>query len=363
MLAEASSPLAVNLHFLDKDKNFPAGQVCPNFQEGDFKSYDDVVAFGQSVDVLSIEIENVNTDALKALEAQGKKVFPKPSTIAMIKDKGLQKEFYKENGLATSAFTLIESKQELMRLISEGQLSFPFVQKSREAGYDGKGVAIIKSEQDYDHIMDTASVIEDLVPIEKELAITVACNESGEKVFYPVVEMVFNEQGNLLDYLLSPSSVTDEIKEECRKLAADITESLNYVGLLAIELFLTKSGEVIINEMAPRTHNSGHHTIDASNFSQFELHLRTLIDLPLRPINQNGLAIMYNLLGEVGYTGDVIYEGLEEVLKMEDVFVHLYGKSQTKPLRKMGHVTLIGKDLVELKSKLDFIKKTLKVKA
>ena len=363
MLAQATVPYAIELHFLDKDPSFPAGEVSGHFHQGDFKNYDDVLNFGRQMDIITIEIENVNVDALKQLENEGKKVFPQAHVIESIKDKGLQKEFYRNQGFSTSEFFLVEDKQEILTRINEGSLNMPFVQKSRTAGYDGKGVAIIRSEDDYDLLMDTPSVIELLVDINKELAITVARNESGDIITYPVVEMAFNASGNLLDYLLSPADVPEDIKDKCEQIARRLIDALDMVGILAVELFYTKDGSIIINEVAPRTHNSGHHTINASNYSQFDVHLRSVCNLPLRDIQQDNVAIMINLLGEPGYTGDVYYEGFNEIVAMDNVYVHLYGKKMTKPLRKMGHVTIVASELQMALDKMSTIKSTLKVKA
>lgn len=363
MLAQESIPYAVDLHFLDKDPSFPAGQVSPSFHSGSFNNFEDVLNFGRQMDIITIEIENVNTEALKILESEGKKVFPQASVIELIKDKGLQKEFYRDNDLPTSEFVLVDGKKEILDLMETGRLEFPFVQKSRTEGYDGKGVSLIRTSDDMDKIMDTASVIESLVDIEKELAISIAVNESGQKITYPVVEMVFNHDGNLLDYLLCPARISDTLEDKCRKIAERVSDKLGIIGLLAIELFLTRDGDIIINEMAPRTHNSGHHSLDACNYSQFEIHLRSIMNMPLNSIELNKQAVMVNLLGEKGYTGEVIYEGIDQVLSLNDVFVHLYGKKITKPLRKMGHVNILENDDKKLEEKIRIVKSTLKVKA
>ncbi|NNE25266.1 MAG: 5-(carboxyamino)imidazole ribonucleotide synthase [Saprospiraceae bacterium] len=362
MLAQATIPYAIELHFLDQDASFPAGEVSGHFHRGSFKDYEDVLHFGRQMDIITIEIENVNVEALKQLESEGKKVFPQAHVIERIKDKGLQKQFYRAQGFETSAFILINDKQEILDKISDGTLSLPFVQKSRTAGYDGKGVAIIRDEKSLDMLMDTPSVIESLVDIQKELAITVAKNERGDVITYPVVEMAFNASGNLLDYLLSPAEVTPEIQDKCRSIAKKLIDALDMVGILAVELFYTKSGEIIINEIAPRTHNSGHHTINASNYSQFDVHLRSITNMPLKAIRQDNVALMINLLGETGHTGEVYYEGFDELVAMDNVYVHLYGKKITKPLRKMGHVNIIAEDKQSALDKMAIIKSTLKVK-
>ncbi|MBT8190624.1 MAG: 5-(carboxyamino)imidazole ribonucleotide synthase [Bacteroidia bacterium] len=363
MLAQESIPYAVDLHFLDADPSFPAGQVCPSFHTGNFNNYDDVLNFGRQMDIITIEIENVNTDALKVLESEGKRVYPQASVIELIKDKGTQKQFYKKNNLPTSEFILADNKAAILQLIEDGHLKYPFVQKSRTEGYDGRGVSLIRSSQDDSKLMDTSSVIESLVDIDKELAISIAVNESKQKITFPVVEMVFNSEGNLLDYLLSPARIGEDINKRCIELAEKIVDKLGMTGILAIELFLTKNGDILINEIAPRTHNSGHHTLNASNYSQFEIHLRSIMNMPLNPIEQYKQAVMINLLGDKDYTGDAIYEGLEQVLSLDDVYVHLYGKKTTKPLRKMGHVNILENDDNVLDEKIEFVKSSLKVKA
>ena len=363
MLAQATIPYAIELHFLDQDPSFPAGEVSGHFHTGRFKNYDDVLSFGRLMDIITIEIENVNVEALKVLESEGKKVYPQAHVIERIKDKGLQKEFYRAQGFQTSEFILVEGKDEILEKINKGQIGLPFVQKSRTAGYDGKGVAIIRDENAFDLIMDTPSVLEDMVDINKELAITVARNEKGDVITYPVVEMAFNESGNLLDYLLSPADIPEEVRNECEQIARSLIDALDMVGILAVELFYTNSGDIIINEIAPRTHNSGHHTINASNYSQFDVHLRSVCNLPLKSIRQDNVALMINILGEPGFTGDVYYEGFEEVVAMENVYVHLYGKKTTKPLRKMGHVNIVEKEIKTAFDKMAIIKSTLKVKA
>ncbi len=363
MLAQASIPLALDIHFLDNDSSFPAAQVSGNFHHGNFKDFDDVLSFGRKMDVVSIEIENVNVDALYQLESEGVKVYPQARVVETIKDKGLQKQFYKENHLASSSFTLVNDAGELKAKIESGKINYPFVQKSRTAGYDGKGVSIIRSVKDLPNIMDTPSVIEDLVSIEKELAVTIGRNAAGQQIVFPVVEMAFNVKGNLLDYLVSPAQIDSEIELQCKQIAKTIAEKIDIVGLLAVELFLTDEGKILINEVAPRTHNSGHHTIDACNYSQFEVQLKSILNLPLPDIKQDKSAIMINLLGSEGSQGPACYEGLEDVISLEEVYVHLYGKQITKPFRKMGHVTIIEEDFEKALETMNYIKSNLKIKA
>ncbi len=361
MLALAAHNWDVTTWALDADQSFPAGPVCSHFVEGNFKNYDDVYRFGKQVDVLTIEIEHVNTDALLKLEAEGLKIHPSPAKLNIIKDKGLQKEFYQKNNLPTSAFQLYESGEAIRAAISDGTLHFPFVQKSRTAGYDGKGVAVIKSENDLHLLMPDASVVEDLVDIEKEIAVIVARNEQGEVSAFPPVEMEFNPVANLVEFLVCPAGLDEKTAKAAEALARDTIEAYGICGLLAVELFLTKDNQLLINEVAPRPHNSGHHTIDSCYTSQFEQHLRAILDLPLGSTNMKTASVMVNLLGEPGYTGPVEYAGFDDCVKMEGVKVHLYGKTVTKPYRKMGHVTILAQDLESAKTKARKVKETLKV--
>jgi 5-(carboxyamino)imidazole ribonucleotide synthase len=361
MMALAAHNWDLTTWALDGSKTFPAGPVVSHFVEGNFNNYDDVYAFGKQVDVLTIEIEHVNTDALLQLEKEGLKVHPSPSALNIIKDKGLQKEFYKKNNLPTSPFNLWENKSALLNAINSGELKFPFVQKSREAGYDGKGVAVIKSENDLHLIMDTPSMVEEMVDIEVEIAVVVARNENGEVKAFPPVAMEFNPIANLVEFLVCPAGLDEKIAQQAEALAVKTINAYNICGLLAVELFLGKNGELLINEVAPRPHNSGHHTIDSCYTSQYEQHLRGILNLPLGSTKMKTASVMVNLLGEPGFTGPVNYEGLEDCLKMEGVKIHLYGKAVTKPYRKMGHVTVLDADLDNAKSKARRVKEILKV--
>lgn len=363
MLAQEASTLDIDLHFLDKGKDYPAAKLSQNITIGDFTNYEDVLNFGKEMDIISIEIENVNTDALDQLEAMGKKVYPQSSVIKTIKDKGLQKEFYKTNALPTSAFFLVKNAEEIKAALADARLDYPFVQKSRLAGYDGKGVAVILNDADLSKLMDTPSVIEKLVDIRKELAVIVARNSKGQITVFNPVEMVFNEKGNLLDYLLSPADIDTDIADRCKELSVQTAEKLNITGILAVELFLNNNGDILINEVAPRTHNSGHHTIDAQSISQFDLHLRTILSLPVPGKIDTRPAMMINLLGELDAMGSPCYSGIEEVLQMENVFIHIYGKTAVKPLRKMGHITILFDNIDEAREKANFIKSNLKVQS
>ncbi len=345
MLALAAANWGIPFHVLDASPDFPAGPYCTNFTEGSFKDFDDVYNFGKDKDVVTIEIEHVNTEALIQLEKEGVTVHPNPSALNIIKDKGLQKQFYKDKGLATSSFKLYSSDIEVLSAISGGEIFYPFVQKSRTAGYDGKGVAVIKNMSDKGKILEGPCVIEPLVDIDKEIAVIVARNENGEVVAYPAVEMEFDARANLVEFLFCPANISKEIAEQAEAMAKATIAAYDMCGLLAVELFLTKSGDLLINEVAPRTHNSGHHTIDSCITSQFEMQLLAILNLPLGSTRITSPSVMVNLLGTEGFTGPAVYEGMAECLQIPGAKFHLYGKNITKPFRKMGHATVVDEDL------------------
>lgn len=359
MMYEAITKWDLDIHFLDKSKDFPVGRICPNLVEGDFTDYNDVMTFGADKDIISIEIEGVNLEALKDLEKQGKKVHPAPAALKIIKDKGLQKMFYESYKLPSSAFTLYEDATAIKDAIQTGDLIFPFVQKARTGGYDGRGVAVIKSADDLNQLLDSPSLVENLVDIKKEIAVIVARNEQGEMKYYDPVEMVFDDHANLVDYLFAPADISNEHYKKAVTLSLELIQHLNICGLLAVELFITNDDEVLINEVAPRTHNSGHHTIEACITSQFEQHVRGILNLPLGDTQLIIPAVMINLLGAPDVTGKVKYEGFEEVCREKGAHVHIYGKAETKPYRKMGHITLTNHNLKEAKEHVSHIKNTL----
>lgn len=361
MLIQSASNWDLDISILDPSSEAPCKDLCSCFYQGKLTDEETVYAFGKRVDIITIEIEAVNTNALKRLKKEGKKVIPEPEVLEIIQDKGLQKEFYTKNNLPTSNFKLFSDKNEIQKALELKELLFPFVQKSRKDGYDGKGVAVIKTEADISKLMDAPSVIEEMVKIKKEIAVIVAKNESGEIKAFPSCEMDFHPEANLVEFLFSPSEINFEIEEKAQKLAIDTITAFNTCGLLAVEMFLTENNELLINEVAPRPHNSGHHTIEANITSQYEQHLRTLLNLPLGNTAMLSPAVMVNLLGEDGYNGKAIYKGFEEVSKISGVKVHLYGKAETKPFRKMGHVTVIDKDLEIAKTNAKRVKEILKV--
>ncbi len=361
MLSQAASRFGHQLHFLDQESSFPAAQISTHFTQGSFNDYEDVLNFGKGLDVISIEIENVNTAALKELEKLGKKVYPQSNVIDLIKDKGTQKAFYDSNDIPTSSFILCDGKSDIERNIEQKKIKLPFVQKARTGGYDGKGVQIINNDNQLERLMDVPSVIEQKIAIEKELSVVIARNHHGEVAIYDVVEMVFDPEANLVDYLFAPAQISIDIAEKCKQIALKITDKLDIIGILAVEMFLTKEGEVIVNEMAPRTHNSGHHTIDSSICSQFEQHYRILNHLPLGSTQMRSLGAMVNLVGEPNYRGKPYYQGIDKICKISGVFPHIYGKDITKPNRKMGHVNIVAKDLNEAQEKISLVKNNIKV--
>lgn len=349
----------IHVHCLDSDPEAPCKHLATTFTQGSLKDFETVYQFGKNKDVVTVEIEHVNVEALQKLEAEGIKVFPQASVLKMVQDKGFQKQFYKENNLPTADFQLIDNKETLKKL----NKAFPYVLKWRKGGYDGKGVQIMRSDADFELLVDTPYVIEEMVPFTKELSVIVARNEQGKCVVYPTVECEFNPQINLVEFLFTPAEISPEIEKQAQQLALQVIESLSMVGILAVELFLTNSGELLINEIAPRPHNSGHHTIECCFTSQFEQHLRSIINAPLGSTKLITPGVMINLLGEAGFEGPAYYENLNTVMEIEGVSVHLYGKEFTKPFRKMGHITVFGDDLVELKKTGRKVAKELKIKS
>jgi 5-(carboxyamino)imidazole ribonucleotide synthase len=349
----------VHVHCIDQDPAAPCSLIASSFTVGSLNDYDAILAFGADKDVITVEIENVSIEALVELEKQGKKVFPQPRVLATIKDKGTQKAFYDQHQIPTAPFKLVRNKAELVANCPE----FPFVLKLRTGGYDGKGVQIIRSKQDLQTAFDAPCVIEEMIPFSKELSVIVARNESGQTAVYPTVECEFNPVANLVEFLFSPADIPQEIEKKAEEIALQVIDQLQMVGILAVELFLTETGEILVNEIAPRPHNSGHHTIECCYTSQFEQHLRSIVNAPLGSANLIVPGVMINLLGEENFEGDAMYEGIEEVMSWPGVAVHLYGKQKTKGFRKMGHVTIYGANLENCKSLGRKVATTLKIKA
>jgi 5-(carboxyamino)imidazole ribonucleotide synthase len=352
------SGIDFNTHFsvLDPDASAPCSAIS-TFTHGKLTDYQTVVDFGIRCDLITIEIENVNVEALKELVRQGKRVFPQPEVIELIQDKRKQKQFYKKNGIPTADFILTQSKQEVL----DNKWFLPAVNKLGKEGYDGRGVQVLRTEDDLEKAFDTPGLLEKLIDFDKEIAVIVARNEKGEIVSYPAVEMVFHPTANLVEYLFAPAAISQQVALEADAIAISIIEKLGMIGLLAVELFVTKDGKVLVNEVAPRPHNSGHQTIEANATSQYEQQLRAILNLPLGSTLAYQPSAMINLLGEEGHSGEAKYVGLEEVLSITGTHIHLYGKKTTKPFRKMGHVTIIDTDIESLKKKAYFVKQTLKV--
>ncbi|UKN01754.1 5-(carboxyamino)imidazole ribonucleotide synthase [Paracrocinitomix mangrovi] len=355
MIYQEAINLGIDLYFLDAADS-PCSFISPNFKTGTITNYDDVYNFGKDKDVITIEIENVNVEALFKLKEEGVAIFPEPEAIQLIQDKGLQKQFYQEIGVPTAPFKLIDSKIEL-----HDYADFPVMQKMRKGGYDGKGVQVLRSSSDIEIAFEVPSVLENFVDLDKELSVIVARDVNGNTKSFPVVEQEFNAEANLVEFLFSPADIDKNIETKAQEIAEKIIRSLNMTGLLAVEFFLSKSGELFVNEIAPRPHNSGHQTIEGNYTSQFEQHLRSISGLPLGETAITLPSVMVNLLGEKGSAGEAEYLGIEEILSWKGVNVHVYGKKTSKPFRKMGHITVVDESLEEAKNRALKVKETIKV--
>ena len=346
---------------LDPSPEAPARFGCHTFFQGDLMDYDTVYQFGKQADLVTFEIENVNVDALERLESEGIKVYPTPKSLRIIQDKGAQKAFYKAHGIPTAPFEPFPSPALLATAVAEGRWTYPFVWKSTRFGHDGNGVKIVRNPQDLHALPEGPCIAELCADIDKELAVIVARSPKGEVATYPVVEMEFHPEANQVEYVLCPARIAEPISDQARKIALQVAEAFGSIGLLAVELFLTKEGEIWVNEVAPRPHNSGHYSIEASYTSQFEQHLRAILNLPLGSTESKVAGVMVNLVGAEGYAGDVIYEHIEDVLSLQGVTPHIYGKRQTRPFRKMGHITITHPDIEQARSLAQKVKETIKV--
>ncbi|MCJ0743534.1 5-(carboxyamino)imidazole ribonucleotide synthase [Pedobacter montanisoli] len=342
---------------LDPDAEAPCKNIANKFECGSITDYDTVYNFGKKADIITIEIEKVNIEALEQLEKEGKLVFPQPRVIRLIQDKGIQKQFFKENDIPTAPFQLVHGKEDILNSI----ISFPYILKQRKDGYDGKGVMRINGITDIDRAFEAPSLIEELVDFEKEIAVIVARNPNGDMRTFPMVEMEFNAEANLVEFLISPSTYPENIQQKAEKIAIQIATALNITGILAVEMFITRNGDILVNELAPRPHNSGHQTIEGNYVSQFDQHLRAIFNLPLGDTRTLANSVMVNLLGEKGHDGVAKYAGLEKVMSVDGVYIHLYGKKYTKPFRKMGHVTIVDQNREKAIEKARFVQDTLKV--
>ncbi len=346
---------------LDSSNDVPCAQICNEFHKGDLMNYNDVLNFGNLVDVLTIEIEHVNVDALETLEKQGKKVFPSSKVLRIIQNKAIQKQFFVDNQIPTAPFFSYKNTSELVDLANKRSIPFPFVWKTAQFGYDGTGVKVIKSISDLDNLPNVECIIEELIPFKNELAVIVARNSDREVKTYPVVEMEFHPEANQVEYVICPARIDNEIALKAQDIALKVTKAFDFVGLLAVELFQTQDDEIIVNEVAPRTHNSGHYSIEASFTNQFEQHIRAILNLPLGDTSSKVAGIMVNLVGEEGFSGDVVYQNIEDILKIDGVTPHIYGKKQTRPFRKMGHVTIVNNNIDEARKTAAIVKKTIRV--
>jgi 5-(carboxyamino)imidazole ribonucleotide synthase len=355
MLLQAAANYPVQTYVLENDEDCPAAHLCHHFFKGDIRDFDDVYRFGKMLDALTIEIENVNVDALDKLELEGVKIFPRPYVLRTIKNKILQKEYYSINEIPTSAFRITNSLKEL-----EAAADFlPAVHKLGEGGYDGKGVQVIREKKDMTAGFNEPAILEKMVAIEKEIAVMVAINDKGDTAIYPPVEMLFDQRLNLLDYQLCPATIPEKQLWKVEAIALSVVRNFKSAGIFAVELFIDKDGNVLVNETAPRVHNSGHHTIESHYSSQFDMLWRIMLDYPLGNTAAILPSIMVNIIGAEGHSGKVHYEGLDEVLKIDNAFVHLYGKAETRPGRKMGHVTIMAREKQELLFQSNKVKRTL----
>lgn len=361
MLLTETQKYDIYTAILDASSEAPCAQICNEFHVGNLLDFEAVYNFGKKVDVLTIEIEHVNIKALYQLEKEGLKIYPQPSVIEIIQHKGKQKDFFVEKNIPTSPHKRFKNKSDLVTFYNENSLEFPFVWKSAQFGYDGTGVKVVRSQDDIENLADTDCIIEELIPFKNELAVIVARNANGEIKTYPVVEMEFHPEANQVEYVICPARIEASIATKAREIALNVAKSFEHVGLLAVEMFQTNTDEILVNEVAPRTHNSGHYSIEASYTSQFEQHLRTVLNLPLGNTDSKVAGIMVNLVGTEGYTGDVIYENIEKVMEIDGVTPHIYGKKTTKPFRKMGHVTIVDSDINKAREIAQKVKETIRV--
>ena len=360
LLAEARK-FDIQTYILDPSEEAPSRFGATVFKKGDLMHFDTVYSFGKLVDLLTIEIENVNLDALQKLEEEGLKVYPSAATLRQIQNKGDQKDFYLKNDIPTSKYKRFVDLESLEKSVESSKTHLPFVWKCAQFGYDGNGVKIVRSTMDLLHLPDVECIAEEMIDFKNELAVIVTRNVSGEIKTYPVVEMEFHPEANQVEYVICPARIDYKVAEKAQEIALKVSEKFNHVGLLAVELFLTQNDEILVNEVAPRPHNSGHHTIEASYTSQFENHLRAILNLPLGKTDSKVAGIMVNLVGEEGFSGPVVYENIEKIMAIDGVTPHIYGKRETRPFRKMGHVTIVNEDMVEARRIAEVVKNSIRV--
>lgn len=361
MMLSETRKFDIQTYVLDPSEEAPSRIACNKFFQGNLMDFDTVYNFGKQVDVLTFEIELVNIEALEKLESEGVKVFPSPKTLRGIQNKGTQKDFYVKNNIPTAPHKRFHSIGDLKSEVENAIISLPFVWKSAEFGYDGNGVKVVRSAQDLDNLPNVECIAEEMVPFKNELAVIVVRNPSGEIKTYPVVEMEFHPEANQVEYVICPARIDEKVAEKARAIALNVSEKFNHVGLLAVEMFQTNDDEILVNEVAPRPHNSGHYSIEASYTSQFENHLRAILDLPLGNTDSKVAGIMVNLVGEEGFSGQVVYENIEKIMAIDGVTPHIYGKRETRPFRKMGHVTIVNEDIAEARKVAEEVKKLIRV--
>lgn len=351
----------IQTYVLDPSDEAPCKIACNQFFKGDLMDFDTVYNFGKKVDVLTIEIELVNLDALEKLESEGLKVYPSPKTLRLIQNKGVQKEFYSQNNIPTAPFNRFETLSLLKSSVENNEITLPFVWKCTEFGYDGNGVKVVRQVSDLDQLPEVECIAETMIPFKNELAVIVCRNPSGEIKTYPVVEMEFHPEANQVEYVICPARIDDAVAKKAREIALNVSEKFNHVGLLAVEMFQTQDDDVLVNEVAPRPHNSGHYSIEASYTSQFEQHIRAVLNLPLGNTDSKVAGIMVNLVGAEGFSGNVVYENIEKIMAWDGVTPHIYGKRQTRPFRKMGHVTIVNENIAEARRIAEDVKNTIRV--
>ena len=361
MLLAETQKFDVHTSILDSNPKAPCAEICNTFVVGDLLDFDAVYNFGKTVDLLTIEIENVNLDALDKLQAEGLTIYPKPKDLRVIQSKARQKNFYIDHQIPTAEFSHYAYLEELIHSYENEIIHFPFVWKAARFGYDGNGVKIVRNLDDLNSLPNVECITEQLIPFKNELAVIVARNTDGETTTYPVVEMEFHPEANQVEYVICPARIDAVVAEKARKTALKVVNELDFVGLLAVEMFQTKTDDILVNEVAPRPHNSGHYSIEASYTNQFEQHLRSILNLPLGNTESKVAGIMVNLVGAEGFSGDVIYENLNDILKIDGVTPHIYGKKETRPFRKMGHVTIVNKDIDKAREIAQKVKETIKV--
>jgi 5-(carboxyamino)imidazole ribonucleotide synthase len=361
MLLAETQKFDIHTAVLESNKNAPCAAICNEFVIGDLLDFEAVYNFGKKVDLLTIEIENINLDALDRLEAEGVKIFPKPKDLRIIQSKARQKKFYLKNHIPTADFHHFEHLDELKNSFENKNITFPFVWKAARFGYDGNGVKIVRNSSDLNSLPNEECIIEELIPFKNEFAVIVAKNEGGETKTYPVVEMEFHPEANQVEYVICPARINANIAKKAREIALKVVNDLDFVGLLAVEMFQTETDDILVNEVAPRPHNSGHYSIEASYTNQFEQHLRSILNLPLGSTASKVAGIMVNLVGEEGFSGEVVYQNIEKIIEIDGVTPHIYGKKETRPFRKMGHVTIVNSEIDIAREIAQKVKETIRV--